>query len=117
MIRAGRAGNRLRSRTTEGGSVHEEGLYLLTAALVAMLILVPTAMAQEETMTMERTTTMEGDLPKSGGLPVGSYLRRPLPCFLAVASWRTLSRDAGNPTGVEYGAGFPVGGDVFGLHL
>ncbi len=49
-------------------------LYLLTAALVAMLILVPTAMAQEETMMVERTTTVEGDLPKSGGLPAGTIL-------------------------------------------
>ena len=53
-------------------------LYLLTAALVAMLILVPTAMAQEmeaevkteETMMMETTQP----LPKSGGVPVGSVL-------------------------------------------
>jgi hypothetical protein len=44
-------------------------------ALVAMLILVPTAMAQE-TMMMEKetTVTMEGDLPKSGGVPVGSIV-------------------------------------------
>ena len=50
-------------------------VYLVTAALVAMLILVPTAMAQEEmTMMMEQTTMMEGDLPKSGGVPVGSIL-------------------------------------------
>jgi hypothetical protein len=44
-------------------------------ALVAMLILVPTAMAQD-TMMMEKetTVTMEGDLPKSGGVPVGSIL-------------------------------------------
>ncbi len=50
-------------------------LYLATAALVAMLILVPTAMAQD-TMMMEKetTVTMEGDLPKSGGVPVGSIL-------------------------------------------
>ena len=48
-------------------------LYLAVAALVAMLILVPTAMAQE-TMMMERTTTVEGDLPKSGGLPAGTIL-------------------------------------------
>ena len=50
-------------------------LYLLTVALVAMLILVPTAMAQD-TMMMEKetTVTMEGDLPKSGGVPVGSIL-------------------------------------------
>ena len=53
-------------------------LYLLTAALVAMLILVPAAMAQEmeaevkteETMMMETTQP----LPKSGGVPVGSVL-------------------------------------------
>ena len=47
-------------------------LYLATAALVAMLILVPTAMAQE--MTVERETTATVDLPKSGGVPVGSIL-------------------------------------------
>ena len=52
--------------------------YLLTVALVAMLILVPAAMAQEmeaevkteETMMMETTQP----LPKSGGVPVGSVL-------------------------------------------
>jgi hypothetical protein len=44
-------------------------------ALVAMLILVPTAMAQE-TMMMEKETTVttEGDLPKSGGVPVGTIV-------------------------------------------
>jgi hypothetical protein len=49
-------------------------LYLATAALVAMLILVPTAMAQE--MTVEQEVQMEGTqpLPKSGGAPVGSIL-------------------------------------------
>jgi len=41
-------------------------LYLVMVALVAMLILAPTAMAQE--------MTMEKDLPKSGGVPVGSIL-------------------------------------------
>ena len=50
-------------------------VYLVTAALVAMLILVPTAMAQEEmTMMQETTTKMEGDLPKSGGVPVAPIL-------------------------------------------
>jgi hypothetical protein len=49
-------------------------LYLVTAALVAMMILVPTAIAQEQTVMMETTTMMEGDLPKSGGVPVGSIL-------------------------------------------
>jgi len=47
-------------------------LYLLTAALVAMLILVPAAMAQEmeAEVKIEETVekTMEKDLPKSGGV-------------------------------------------------
>ena len=50
-------------------------VYLATAALVAMLILVPTAMAQEEqTMMMEETMMMETTqpLPKSGGPAIGS---------------------------------------------
>ena len=49
-------------------------VYLVTAALVAMLILVPTAMAQEMTVMQEETIMMEKDLPKSGGVPVGSIL-------------------------------------------
>ena len=49
-------------------------VYLVTAALVAMLILAPTAMAQEMTMMMEETMMMEKDLPKSGGVPVGSIV-------------------------------------------
>ena len=50
-------------------------LYLVMVALVAMLILAPTAMAQGD-MTVERETTvqMEKDLPKSGGVPIGSTL-------------------------------------------
>jgi hypothetical protein len=52
-------------------------VYLAAAALVALLILVPAAMAQgtmmkEETMKMEKT--MEEPLPKSGGPAVGSVL-------------------------------------------
>ena len=49
-------------------------VYLATAALVAMLILVPTAMAQEQTMMMEETMMMETTqpLPKSGGPVIGS---------------------------------------------
>ena len=47
---------------------------MAVAALVAMLILVPTAMAQEMTMMMEETMMMEKDLPKSGGVPVGSIV-------------------------------------------
>ncbi len=49
-------------------------VYLAMAALVAMLILVPTAMAQE--MTMEQTTEMMMEstqpLPKSGGPAISS---------------------------------------------
>ena len=46
-------------------------LYLAAVALVAMLILVPTAMAQE--MTVEREVKMEGTapLPPSGGPAIG----------------------------------------------
>ena len=61
--------------TKEGENIVKRLLYLVTAALVAMLILVPTAMAQTEMTTMQETTTMvEGDLPKSGGVPVGSII-------------------------------------------
>jgi LPXTG cell wall anchor motif len=49
-------------------------LYLAVAALVAMLILVPTGIAQEQTMMVEQTVTMEKDLPKSGGPAVSSML-------------------------------------------
>jgi curli biogenesis system outer membrane secretion channel CsgG len=52
-------------------------LYLVTAVLVAMLILVPTAMAQTDTTTsimQEQAKMREKDLPKSGGMPVGSIL-------------------------------------------
>ena len=49
-------------------------LYMVTAALVAMLILVPTAMAQDMTVMQEETMMMEKDLPKSGGVPVGSIV-------------------------------------------
>jgi hypothetical protein len=49
-------------------------IYLATAALVAMLILVPVAMAQEQTMMMEETMMKETTqpLPKSGGPEIGS---------------------------------------------
>ena len=49
-------------------------LYLVVVALVAMLILVPAAMAQEMTMQKEMEMTTEGPLPKSGGVPVGSVM-------------------------------------------
>jgi hypothetical protein len=47
-------------------------LYLVLAALVALMILVPTAMAQqvEQTVTVEREATMP--LPPSGGPSVGT---------------------------------------------
>ena len=46
-------------------------VYLVTAALVALLILVPVAVAQQEsTIMIEQETTQP--LPKSGGLTVGS---------------------------------------------
>ncbi len=50
-------------------------VYLAMAALVAMLILVPAAMAQEEmTVMQEETMMMETTqpLPKSGGPAIGS---------------------------------------------
>jgi hypothetical protein len=47
-------------------------LYLAVATLVAMLILVPTAMAQEQTVRME--ATVEKDLPPSGGVAPGSLV-------------------------------------------
>ena len=47
-------------------------LYLVMVALVAMLILVPTAMAQE--MKVEQEVTIEKDLPKSGGVSAGSLV-------------------------------------------
>ncbi len=54
-------------------------VYLATAALVALMILVPTAMAQE--MMVEETVTVEREayapyapLPPSGGPAAGSVL-------------------------------------------
>ena len=54
-------------------------LYLVMAALVAMLILAPTAMAQEMEAEVKQEMTVEKDLPKSGG--VG-----PAPLFLPAAA-------------------------------
>jgi hypothetical protein len=50
-------------------------VYLVTAALVAVMILVPTAMAQEMTVkeNIMTETTME-PLPPSGGPAAGSVL-------------------------------------------
>ncbi len=49
-------------------------VYLATAALLALMILVPTAMAQEQTVMMEETMMMETTqpLPKSGGPVLGN---------------------------------------------
>jgi hypothetical protein len=47
-------------------------VYLAVAALVAMLILVPTVMAQEQTVMIEQT--VQKDLPPSGGLAPGSMI-------------------------------------------
>ena len=49
-------------------------LYLAMVALVAMLILVPTAAAQEQTVVVEREVQMEGTapLPPSGGPSIGT---------------------------------------------
>ena len=45
-------------------------LYLAMVALVAMLILVPTASAQQE-MTVEQRVESTGPLPPSGGPAIG----------------------------------------------
>ena len=54
-------------------------VYLLVAALVAMMILVPTAMAQTE-MTVQMESTQP--LPKSGGVPVGPSVLLPAAALL-----------------------------------
>jgi hypothetical protein len=43
-------------------------LYLTMVALVALLILVPSAMAQEMEAEVKQEMTVEKDLPKSGGV-------------------------------------------------
>jgi Sec-independent protein secretion pathway component TatC len=63
------AGNRQRIHRRRK-TVVKRVLYLAVAALVAMLILVPTAMAQE----MKMEATVEKDLPKSGGVAPGSLV-------------------------------------------
>jgi len=74
----------MRSTRSERGTakVQREGgktfvkrlLYLAVAALVAMLILVPTAMAQEMTAEVKQEMTVEKDLPKSGGVGPGTLI-------------------------------------------
>jgi hypothetical protein len=59
----------------EGGKTFVKRLlYLAVAALVAMLILVPTAMAQEMTAEVKQEMTVEKDLPKSGGVGPGTLV-------------------------------------------
>src|ERR687893_2649136 len=77
---AGRAGNRPTNRRRRTSV--KRVLYLAVAALVAMLILVPTAMAQESTLpktggqeqTVKMEATVEKDLPPSGGVAPGSLV-------------------------------------------
>jgi hypothetical protein len=54
-------------------------VYLVVVAVVAMLIMVPTAMAQTE-MTVEMETTQP--LPKSGGVPIGPSVLLPAAALL-----------------------------------
>ena len=52
-------------------------VYLATAALVALLILVPTALAQttvQRTTIQSMTTPSTSPLPASGGVPVSSVV-------------------------------------------
>jgi 4-diphosphocytidyl-2C-methyl-D-erythritol kinase len=49
-------------------------LYLAMVALVALLILAPTAMAQEMEAEVKMEQTVEKDLPKSGGVGAGSLV-------------------------------------------
>ncbi len=46
-------------------------IYLVAVALVAMLILVPTAVAQQMEATVEREVEATVPLPPSGGLTIG----------------------------------------------
>ncbi len=64
----------------------KRAIFLATAALLAMLVLMPMAMAQDTTMMMQGSTMMEatgvsgqaGDIPDSGGpailLPAAALL-------------------------------------------
>jgi hypothetical protein len=72
-------------KVEEGGSLVKKLVLLATAALVAMLILVPTAMAQTDTdVVVERTIEMESTapLPKSGGPLAPSALLLPAAALL-----------------------------------
>jgi hypothetical protein len=72
-------------KVEEGGSLVKKLVLLATAALVAMLILVPTGMAQTDTdVVVERTIEMESTapLPKSGGPLAPSALLLPAAALL-----------------------------------
>jgi hypothetical protein len=69
-VRAGRAGEPLSEQKEE--NVLKRLLYLVVVALVAMLLLVPAAGAQEMEMTVERQMEATTPLPASGGAVIGS---------------------------------------------
>jgi hypothetical protein len=72
-------------REEGGGALVKKLVLLATAALVAMLILVPAALAQTDTdVEVERTTEMESTapLPKSGGPLAPSTLLLPAAALL-----------------------------------
>jgi hypothetical protein len=62
------SGHVIGQREEEGGALVKKLVLLATAALVAMLILVPSAMAQEMEAEVKKEMTVEKDLPKSGGV-------------------------------------------------
>ncbi len=73
------------SRKLEEGALVKKLVLLATAALVAMLILMPTAIAQTDTdVVVERTTELESTapLPKSGGALAPSALLLPAAALL-----------------------------------
>jgi hypothetical protein len=75
------AGNRQPIRRRRRKTFVKRVLYLAVAALVAMLLLVPTALAQESTLPktggqevtakVKQEMTVEKDLPPSGGMGPG----------------------------------------------
>jgi hypothetical protein len=76
---------KLESRKLEEGALVKKLVLLATAALVAMLILMPTAIAQTDTdVVVERTTELESTapLPKSGGALAPSALLLPAAALL-----------------------------------
>ena len=73
------------SRKLVEGALVKKLVLLATAALVAMLILMPTATAQTDTdVVVERTTELESTapLPKSGGALAPSALLLPAAALL-----------------------------------